>query len=106
MVRIPRRFLIHTITVEAYLGRTSKGDRYAAGREVACLVDEQTRLVRGPDGDEVTSTSTAYAGPEEQAIPPASRVTLPSGRITKVILAKRRDGGRLGTPNHTEIQLE
>ncbi|MGW3442173.1 hypothetical protein [Streptomyces sp. NPDC001076] len=106
MVRLPRRFLVHTITVEDYLGKTSKGDRFAAPREVACLVDEQTRLVRGADGDEVTSTSTAYAGPEEQAMPSTSRVTLPSGRITKVILAKRRDGRGLGTPNHLEIQLE
>ncbi|MFF9312147.1 hypothetical protein ACF1BS_14675 [Streptomyces sp. NPDC014748] len=106
MAAIPRRFLIHTITVEDYLGSTSKGPRYGAPRDVRCLVDEQTRAVRTPDGDQVLSTSTAYAGPEEQTAPPLSRVTLPSGRITRVIGTKRRDGGRLGTPNHTEIQLE
>ncbi|MEV8042462.1 hypothetical protein AB0P02_01275 [Streptomyces griseoluteus] len=106
MASIPRRFLIHTITVEDYLGQTSKGPRYGPPRTVRCLVDEQTRAVRTPGGEQVTSTSTAYAGPEEQSALPLSRVTLPSGRVTTVILTKPRDGSRLGTPNHTEIQLE
>jgi hypothetical protein len=106
MASIPRRFLIHTITVEDYLGDTSKGPRYAAPREVRCLVDEQTTTTRSPAGEQTRSTSTAYAGPEEQPVPPLSRVTLPSGRVTRVILTKRRDGRGLGTPNHTEIQLE
>ncbi|MBK3631563.1 hypothetical protein JHN52_01025 [Streptomyces sp. MBT97] len=106
MASIPRRFLIHTITVEDYLGDTSKGPRYRPARTVRCLVDEQTRGVRSPAGEQVTSTSTAYAGPEEQDVPQFSRVTLPSGRTTTVIQTKRRDGKGLGTPNHVEIQLE
>ncbi|MFD7884094.1 hypothetical protein ACFV3N_16845 [Streptomyces bauhiniae] len=106
MPALPRRFLVHTITVEDYVGQTSKGPRYGPARTVRCLVDEQTRAVRTPGGEQVTSTSTAYAGPEEQSAPPLSRVTLPSGRVTTVILTKRRDGRGLGTPNHTEIQLE
>ncbi|MFB7776925.1 hypothetical protein [Streptomyces bauhiniae] len=106
MASLPRRFLVHTITVEDYQGQTSKGPRYGPARTVRCLVDEQTRAVRTPGGEQVTSTSTAYAEPEEQAAAPLSRITLPSGRVTTVILTKRRDGGRLGTPNHTEIQME
>ncbi|WP_086765339.1 hypothetical protein [Streptomyces bobili] len=106
MASLPRRFLVHTIRIEDYLGDTSKGPRYGPPREVRCLVDEQTRGVRSPASEQTTSTSTAYAGPEEQSAPPLSRVTLPSGRVTKVILTKRRDGRGLGTPNHTEIQLE
>lgn len=106
MAGIPRRFLVHTVTVENYLGDTSKGPRYAAPRTVRCLVDEQTRGVRTPAGEQVTSTSTVYAGPEEKTVPAFSRVTLPSGRTTKVIQTKNRDAAGLGTPNHTEIQLE
>ncbi|GAB2731802.1 hypothetical protein [Streptomyces bullii] len=106
MPSLPRRFLVHTITIEDYLGGTSKGPKYAAPRTVRCLVDEQTRAVRTPGGEQVTSTSTAYAGPEEKTAPPLSRVTLPSGRVTKVIQTKNRDGGGLGTPNHVEFQLE
>ncbi|HZF92078.1 hypothetical protein [Streptomyces sp.] len=106
MPGLPRRFLVHTITIEAYLGNTSKGPKYGPARTVRCLVDETTRAVRNPGGEQVTSTSTAYAGPEEQEVPPLSRVTLPSGRVTKVIQTARRDGRGLGTPNHVEIQLE
>ncbi|MEU0332231.1 hypothetical protein [Streptomyces sp. NPDC006193] len=105
MASIPRRFLVHTITVEDYLGETSKGPKYGPPRTVRCLVDEQTRAVRSPGGEQVTSTSTAYAGPEEAAAPPLSRVTLPSGRVTTVIQTMYRDGRGLGTPNHVEIQL-
>jgi hypothetical protein len=106
MASLPRRFLVHTITVEDYLGDTSKGPRYGPARTVRCLVDEQTAGTRSPAGEQVRSSTTAYAGPDEQTVVPFSRVTLPSGRVTKVILTKRRDGRGLGTPNHTEIQLE
>lgn len=105
MGAIPPRFLIHEITVEPHTGESSRGPRYGAPVTVKCLLDEQTRAVRTPGGEQVTSTSTAYAGLGENA-PPLSRVTLPGGRVTKVIQTKRRDGKTLGTPNHLEIQLE
>lgn len=105
MATIPRRFLVHSITVEDYLGDTSNGPKYAVARTVPCLLDEQTRGVRSATGEQVTSTSTAYCLPGVKA-PPLSRVTLQSGRVTTVIQAKNRDGKGLGTPNHVEIQLE
>lgn len=105
MATIPRRFLIHAITIEPYLGDTSKGPKYGPPVEAPCLLDEQTRAVRSPAGEQVTSTSTAYCLPGVAA-PQFSRVTLPSGRVTKVIQTKNRDGQGLGTPNHVEIQLE
>ncbi|MYW48882.1 hypothetical protein GT346_42675 [Streptomyces sp. SID161] len=95
----------HKITVEPYLGETSKGPRYGPRTVVRCFVDEQTRAVRSPAGEQVTSTSTAYADPDT-SVPASSRVTLPSGRITTVIAALNRDGGGLPTPDHVEIQLE
>ncbi|WP_432041412.1 hypothetical protein [Streptomyces cadmiisoli] len=103
--RIPRRYLIHEITVEAYAGESSTGPLYGPPVSVRCFLDEQTRAVRSLGGEQVTSTSTAYADLATEA-PALSRVTLPGGRTTTVIQAKRRDGGRLGTPNHLEIQLE
>ncbi|MFI2033729.1 hypothetical protein ACH470_03355 [Streptomyces bottropensis] len=105
MGRIPPRFLIHEITVEPYADESSRGPLYGPSATVKCLLDEQTRAVRTPGGEQVISTSTAYAGPGED-VPPLSRVTLPSGRVTKVIQTKQRDGKGLGTPNHLEIQLE
>lgn len=103
---IPRFLMRHEITIEPYLGDTSKGPQYGAPTVVVCFLDEQTRGVRSPAGEQVTSTSTAYADPGTQA-PPFSRVTLPGGgRVTKVIQTKNRDGGGLPTPDHVEIQLE
>lgn len=96
----------HQVTIEPYLGDSSTGPRYGDPVVIErCFVDEQTRLVRTPTGDQVTSTSTVYADPGTQA-PPLSRVTLPSDRTTTVIQTKDRDGGGLPTPDHVEIQLE
>lgn len=106
MVRgIPRRYFVHEISVEPYGGESSTGSLYGAPVVVRCFLDEQTRAVRAPGGEQTTSTSTAYADLTAVA-PPLSRITLPDGRTTTVIQAKRRDGQRLGTPNHLEIQLE
>lgn len=103
---IPRFLMRHQITIEEYLGDTSKGPQYGPPVAVErCFVDEQTRGVRSPGGEQVTSTSTVYADPGTTA-PPLSRVTLPSGRVTTVIQTKDRDGGGLPTPDHVEIQLE
>ncbi|GHA28650.1 hypothetical protein GCM10010372_30550 [Streptomyces tauricus] len=103
--RIPRRLFIHEIAVEPYGGESSTGTLYEPPVTVRCFLDEQTRAVRTPGGEQVTSTSTAYADLGTTA-PALSRVTLPDGRKTTVIQAKRRDGKNLGTPNHLEIQLE
>jgi hypothetical protein len=105
MARIPGWLLVHTITVEPYEGDGSKGPIYGPPVSVRCFLDEQTRAVRSPGGDTVTSSSTAYARPGVDA-PPLSRVTTAGGRITKVIQLKDRAGGRLRTPDHVEIQLE
>jgi len=102
--RIPGWLLRHRITIEPYEGESSTGPVYGAAQTVRCFVDEQTRVVRSPGGEETTSSSTAYCAPGTTA-PPMSRVTLPSGRITTVIAALTRDGGGLPTPDHVEIQL-
>ncbi|MFI1371346.1 hypothetical protein ACH4UY_04950 [Streptomyces longwoodensis] len=102
---IPRFLMRHQITVEEYLGDSSKGPRYGPPVTVRCFVDEQTRGVRNPAGEQVTSTSTVFADPGTAA-PPFSRVTLPSERVTKVIQTLTRDGGGLPTPDHVEIHLE
>lgn len=103
---IPRFLMRHQVTVEAFLGDTSTGPKYGPPVVIEkCFVDEQTRGVRTPGGEQVTSTSTVYAD-RGTAAPQFSRVTLPSGRVTKVIQTKDRDGAGLPTPDHVEIQLE
>ncbi|WP_327671825.1 MULTISPECIES: hypothetical protein [unclassified Streptomyces] len=105
MARIPGWLLVHTITIEPYRGDGSKGPIYGPPTEVRCFLDEQTRAVRSPGGDTVTSSSTAYTRPGVD-VPPLSRVTTAGGRTTKVIDAKDRSGRGLRTPDHLEIHLE
>ncbi|MGW4810552.1 hypothetical protein ACWEPB_02755 [Kitasatospora cineracea] len=104
MSRLPGWLMRHRITIEPYLGNSAYGPRYGSAVAVRCFLDEQTRLVRASNGDETTSTSTAYC-PLATDAPAKSRVTLPDGRQTTVIAALRRDGGGLATPDHLELQL-
>lgn len=104
-MQLPGRFLQHAVTVEPYTGDGAYGPTYGTAVVVRCFLDEQTRMVRDKDGRQVSSTSTAYCLLATNA-PPGSKATLPDGRQTFVIAALRRDGGRLGTPNHLEVQLQ
>ncbi|MFF9199961.1 hypothetical protein ACF09L_32620 [Streptomyces sp. NPDC014779] len=102
---IPRFLMRHQVSIEPYLGDSSKGPAYGPAAPVQCFLDAQVRMVRSPAGEQVTSSSTVYADPGTDA-PPSSRVTLPDGQVTTVIWAKHRDGGGLPTPDHVEIALE
>lgn len=110
MGSIPVGLLVHTITIEPYAGQDGSGtDLYGAAVVVACFVDAKIRRVRSPatsnsTGDEVISEATAYAALATDA-PPNSRVTLPDGKVSRVIAALRRDGGSLPVPSHLEIVI-
>jgi hypothetical protein len=103
-VKLPGIWLRHEVTVEPYLGVGPSGPQYGPTVVVRAFVEERTRLVRSPEGDEVISSATVYArlGP---SCPAKSRVRLPSGRRTTVIAELRHDGGGLPTPDHLEVQL-
>lgn len=101
---MPGFLLPHEVTMEAFLGNSSNGPLYGPPAVVRCFVEEKTRLVRAPSGEEVTSSSTFYAR-LGATCPAGSRVTLPTGRKTTVIEAVPRDGGGLPTPDHLEVQL-
>ncbi|MDX3637677.1 hypothetical protein PV728_47405 [Streptomyces europaeiscabiei] len=103
-MNIPAFLLRHEVTVEPFLGNSSNGPLYGASAVVRCFVEEKTRLVRAPSGEEVTSSSTFYAL-LTTVCPAKSRVTLPSGRRTTVIEAIPQDGGGLPTPDHLEVRL-
>lgn len=106
MVRqVPGFLLQHSVTVEAYLGSASKGDSYESPVTVRCLISERTQQVTTPGGQEVTSGSSYIARPDHRP-PPNSRVTLPDGRVTKVITIARADGGQLPVPSNTQVFLQ
>lgn len=102
---LPGWLLQHQITVEPYTGEGSYGPNFGDPVVVRCFLDQATRMVRSPGGEQVTSSSTAVA-PLDTVAPARSRVTLADGRQTSVIAALRRDGGALPVPSHLEIQLE
>ncbi|WP_405543950.1 hypothetical protein OG478_22845 [Streptomyces phaeochromogenes] len=102
---IPGFLLQHEVTVEAWEAEGPYGTKYADPVTVSCLLEEKTRMVRNPAGEEVTSSSTFYALPTETC-PAKSRVTLPSGRVTTVIASYRHDAGTLPAPAHREVQLQ
>jgi hypothetical protein len=103
-MNIPVWLLQHSVTVEPYLGHTAYGPQYGPPVIVRCFLDQQTRTIRAADGTQTTSSSTAYARLDTVA-PALSRVTLPDGRVTSVLAALRRDGGKLPTPSHMELQF-
>ncbi|MFJ6935691.1 hypothetical protein [Streptomyces sp. NPDC101132] len=102
---IPLWVLRHTVTIEAYLGDSSAGPRYAAPVTARAFVEEKARTVRNAQGEEVTASTTVYLLPTQEC-PPESRVTTPSGRTASVITSARHDGGGLPTPDHREVTLE
>ncbi|MGW8762368.1 hypothetical protein ACWGN5_07695 [Streptomyces sp. NPDC055815] len=101
---LPSFMLGHAVTVEPYLGAGAYGPNFGSPESVRCFLDEQTRTVRDPSGQEVTSSSAFYARPG-LVCPPESRVTLPDGRVTRVIARLDRSGGGMPTPDHVEVQL-
>lgn len=102
---VPGFLLVHRISIEPYAGNSAYGPVFGvAVAGVRCLVEEQNRLVRASNGDEVVSSTTVYCKPGTAA-PAKSRITLPDGRVTTVIARLDRDGKGLGTPNHVELQL-
>lgn len=102
---VPGFLLVHQITIEPYIGNSAYGPQYGpAVAGVRCFIEEQNRLVRAANGDEVVSSSTITCKPGTSA-PAKSRITLPGGRVTTVIACLNHDGQNLGTPNHVELQL-
>lgn len=102
---IPALLLRHQVTIEAYAGADSFGNRlFSAAVTVTCFVDDKRQLVRASTGEEVISESTVIA-PLATVCPVNSQVTLPDGRKARVLQALRRDGGGLPVPDHLEILL-
>lgn len=99
-----------TLPIEAYEGSGAYGDIYAAAVQVSpCVVEDSVRLVRvqtqDAAGSEQVSSTTVYA-PLATVAPPGSRVTLPSGRIARVLAASRITAHGHPLPEHLELALE
>ncbi|MFD9789628.1 hypothetical protein ACFWXK_01630 [Streptomyces sp. NPDC059070] len=103
---VPAFLLRHRVTVEPYLGDSAYGPRYGAPVSgVPALVGETVRMVRAPDGREVTSTAQVITAPG-LTCPPGSRLTLPGGRMTTAISVAHHTAPGLPVPACTEVSCE
>lgn len=98
------------VVVEAYQGSGAYGDVYATSVDVTpCVVEDTRRLVRvqtqDAAGAEAVSSTTVYAPPDTVA-PPGSLVTLPSGRVARVLAVAHLAAHGLPLPEHLELSLE
>ena len=74
--------------VETYLGETGVGQSFADPAPVMGLISRQVRVVKNPQGVEVTAIATVYCDPVKEALfAPESRVTLPGDTRGDVITA-------------------
>jgi hypothetical protein len=104
-VKVPGWLLRHRVTVEPYDGDSAYGPTYRPAVEVRALVAEQTKLTRNREGVEVTSTTQVIAAPGLDC-PAESRITLPSGRVTKAISVANHTAPGLPVPQSTEVMCE
>lgn len=105
-MKLPRRYLPHTVTVEPLTGHSSVGKVYGPAFQLQCMAAGSRRVVRDTDGAEALSTLTlvAEAG-QALLVPPGSRVTW-GGTTTVVIGSTEHDDGDMGAPQHTEVVCE
>lgn len=91
-----------TVTIRALTGSGGMGGAYADPVEVEALVDESSRLVRGPDGAEVVSTATVYC-PVATVAPPGSLVLLPGEDVERQVITRSRP--QTGDPDLDGVDL-
>lgn len=103
-MRLPAALLVHTVTVEPYLGSSGRGPRYGPPVTVRCLVEEKRRTVRSKEGRTVVAGSTIRAQLDAPIRGPEDRVTY-RGTVVEVLAVARHDGGR-STPNHVEVMVQ
>lgn len=102
-MRVPASVLVHTVTVERFLGSSGRGPRYGPPVEVPCLVAEKRRTVRTKDGRTLVAGSTIHAQ-VDAPIGLEARLTY-RGRVVEVLAVNRHDGGR-STPNSLEVMVQ
>ncbi|NUS86320.1 MAG: hypothetical protein HOY75_27260 [Streptomyces sp.] len=106
-MKLPKLWLQHEVTVEPYGGPSgSRGPKFGPAVAVPCFLEEKNRMVRAKDGTEVLSSTTFYCRLDAVDAVPESRVTLPDGRVTTVLVQARHKGGKLSLPEHLEVSLQ
>lgn len=101
---------VHQVTVRRYL----RSDGYGVPvldivQTLAGFVSDGTKLVAGPEGQQVASSAQVAFPASTAYIAVNSEITLPAqfgGRTSIVIAAARADGGGQPTPDHLQVALQ
>ena len=95
----------HSVIVEPYVGTGAYAPQYGPPVTVKCFRNDEAKLVKTTEGDEVMSVATLYC-PLTANVPVHSRVTLPGNPATYTVITSRpQDGGGLPTVDHLEVTL-
>jgi len=98
--------LPHVVTVRRHEGTGPYGEVFGDPVMHQALVEDRRRLVLAAGGEEVTSETTVYTGPDA-AVPVGSQVTVwpdtPHERTARVITTSRYE--HPGSWSHLEIAL-
>ncbi|WP_078962655.1 hypothetical protein [Streptomyces sp. TP-A0875] len=105
MSAIPQWLMPHRITVEPYEGDGAYGPTYGPGAEVAALVVEARKRVHDREGRAAVATAQIITAPG-LSCPPESRVTLPSGRVTRALAVTNYTAPGLPVPECTEVMCQ
>ncbi|MBH0778819.1 hypothetical protein [Nocardia bovistercoris] len=89
------QFWVHDVIVERFAGTAAFGPLFDAPTVEHCNVAERSQVVRDSSGVEVVTSASVAFPVSLDPIPLESRVTLPTGRVTRVVTASASD---LGTP--------
>lgn len=104
----PSSFYIHTVTVEPYVGVTATGDSYGPPVSVACWLEDAPQLQASGTSEEAVSAQATRLFTDVGQLAnfaATSRVTLPSGQVSRVSQVNSFTSGPFGLPDHLEVHL-
>lgn len=101
---IEAHFLI-SITVRRKTGQGPQGAVFAAPVTIKASVNQNPKLVRLANGQQVAPSASIAFSIDEAEIPLGSMVTTPGRFEAQVIQIAKGDGGGLPTPDHRMVWL-
>lgn len=99
----------HDTKIERKKGESGYEDEFFPAAPTKGFYDGGVRLVRGPNGDQITAAATAYYPPGTEFVPVGSWVTAPTqqgGLRRRVALCINHEVGAMPVPAHVEVLLE
>ena len=103
-MKLPKFLQPNEATVEEYQGDSAYGPEYADPYQIEGYMEEDNKLVRNSDGDEVVSSSQFFTS-EDVEPPEDSKLTF-EGTEHKVISSNKQRNALTGKINHVQINLK